>query len=138
MNESKNTSDISLVDLLDEADRRRARVDCVFFIERYLMTFDPRPEAYPHNLDFILYDFQKDYVNGLIKAIREGYDVFDEKSRDMGASWLALAVRLWMWLFEDGYQSLLGSRKEEYVDSGTYKSLFGKLEYFIRNVKDPL
>lgn len=118
--------------------RRMARDDCVFFIENFLMTFDPRPEAYPHNLDFILYDFQKDYVNGLIESIRSGHDVMDEKSRDMGASWLSLAVRFWMWLFDDGYQSLLGSRKEEYVDSGTYKSLFGKLDYFIRNIKDPL
>lgn len=131
-------NDFSLSELLDEADRREARKDCVFFIEHYLKTFDPRPEAYPHHLDFTLYDFQKDYVIGLVKAIREGYDVFDEKSRDMGASWLALAVRFWMWLFEEGYQSLLGSRKEDYVDNKTLDSLFGKLDYFINNIKDPL
>ena len=64
--------------------------------------------------------------------------MFDEKSRDMGVSWLALAVRFWMWLFEDGYQGLLGSRKEEYVDDGTLASLFGKLDYYIQNIKDPL
>ena len=133
-----NDTSINLVDLLDEADRRYARKDCVFFIEHYLMTYDPRPEAAPYNLDFILYDFQKDYVNGLVDAIRNGYDVFDEKSRDMGVSWLALAVRFWMWLFEDGYQGLLGSRKEEYVDDGTLASLFGKLDYYIQNIKDPL
>jgi hypothetical protein len=131
-----------LIELLDESDRRYALSEspeaCIFFIEHYLMTFDPRPEAYPHDLDFILYPFQKDYVRGLIEAIREGHDIFDEKSRDMGASWLALAVRFWLWLREDGYQGLLGSRKEEYVDSKTYKSLFGKLEYYIRHIKDPL
>lgn len=124
--------------ILLELDRRRAKTDVIFFIETYLKTFDPRPEAYPFNLDFILYEFQREYVLGLVEAIRQGHDLFDEKSRDMGASWLALAVRFWMWLFEEGYQSLLGSRKEEYVDSGTYKSLFGKLDYFIRNIKDPL
>jgi hypothetical protein len=137
MQESETTS-IPLIDLLDEADRRRARKDCVFFIEHYLKTFDPRPEAYPHNLDFILYDFQKEYVYGLVQAIREGYDIFDEKSRDVGASWLALGVRFWMWLVEEGYQSLVGSRKEDYVDNGTLDSLFGKLDYFILNIKDPL
>lgn len=130
--------DISLVELLDEADRRQAAKDPIFFIEHYLKTYDPRPEAYPHHLDFILYDFQKDYVYGLVKAITEGYDIMDEKSRDMGASWLALAVRLWMWLFADGYQSLIGSRKEEYVDDGTLASLYGKIDYFIQNIKDPL
>ncbi len=138
MQESKATSKTELIELLNEADRRRARKDCVFFIEHYLKTFDPRPEAAPHHLDFTLYDFQKDYVNGLVKAIREGYDIFDEKSRDMGASWLALAVRFWLWLYEEGYQGLLGSRKEDYVDNGTLDSLYGKLDYFIREIKDPL
>ncbi len=127
-----------LAELLAEADRREGKRDPVFFINNFLMTFDPRPELTVHDVDFILYPFQEDYVRGLVSAIREGRDVFDEKSRDMGASWLALAVRFWMWLYDDGYQSLLGSRKEEYVDSGTYKSLFGKLDYFIRNIKDPL
>lgn len=137
MSESKNTSDEELLELLAEENRRKAKTDPIFFINNYLKTFDPRAEAYPHDLDFTLYDFQKDYVTDLVKAINNGTDLFDEKSRDMGASWLALGVRFWMWLFEDGYQSLLGSRKEEYVDSGTYKSLFGKLDYFIRNIKDP-
>lgn len=125
--------------LLQERDRRWALAPdgCVFFINHYLRTFDPRPEAYPHHLDFNLYPYQEDYVNGLIADIRGGHDVFDEKSRDMGASWLALAVRFWMWLREDGYQSLLGSRKEEYVDSGDAKSLFWKLDYFILHLKDP-
>lgn len=134
----KPTNEISIVDLLDEADRRRAKRDPIFFIEHYLYTYDPRPKAYPHKLKFVLYDFQKEYVLSLIKAIDEGYDIFDEKSRDMGASWLSLAVRLHKWIFDDGYQSLLGSRKEDYVDSGTYKSLFGKLDYYIRNIEDPL
>lgn len=121
-----------------ELDRRRAKRDPVFFIERYLKTFDPRPEAAPHHLDFILYPYQKEYVLGLVKAVREGYDLLDEKSRDMGVSWLALAVRFWLWLFEDGYQGLLGSRKEDYVDNGTLDSLYGKLDYFVQNIKDPL
>lgn len=85
-----------------------------------------------------MYDFQKDYVTGLVEAIRTGYDIFDEKSRDMGVSWLALAVRFWLWLSEDGYQGLLGSRKEDYVDNGTLDSLYGKLDYFITHIKDPL
>lgn len=122
---------------IKELRRRQAATDPVFFIENYLKTFDPRPEAYPHHLDFVLYEFQREYVIGLVDAIRQGYDIFDEKSRDMGASWLALAVRFWMWIFEDGYQSLLGSRKEEYVDSGDAKSLFWKLDYFILHIKDP-
>lgn len=127
-----------LSELLAEADRREARKNPVFFIRTYLRTFDPRPEAYPHHLDFDLYDYEEDFVWGLVDAIRTGYDLFDEKSRDMGVSWLSLAVRLWMYLYEEGYQSLLGSRKEDYVDNGTLDSLFGKLDYLIDNIKDPL
>jgi len=124
--------------ILQELDRRRAKNDPVFFIENCLKTFDPRPEAYPHHLDFVLYEFQREYVLGLVDAITTGYDIFDEKSRDMGASWLALAVRFWLWCCKDSYQGLLGSRKEDYVDSGDAKSLFWKLDYFIQNIKDPL
>ncbi len=119
-----------------ELDRRRARVDPVFFINNYLKTYDPRPEAAPHHLDFKLYPFQEQYVIELVDAITNGHDLFDEKSRDMGASWLALAVRFWFWCFADSYQSLVGSRKEEYVDDGTLKSLFPKLDYFIEHIKD--
>jgi hypothetical protein len=110
---------------------------CIFFINNYLMTFDPRPEAAQADLDFVLYPFQEEYVRDLYDTIDKGGDIFDEKSRDMGASWMALAVRFHKWLFKPGYQSLLGSRKEDYVDNGTPDSLFGKLDYMIRNIKDP-
>jgi hypothetical protein len=128
---------IELLKLYAEQDRRRARTDPVFFISRYLRTYDPRPEAYPHHLDFTLYPYQEEYVLDTVRAIKEGTDIFDEKSRDMGASWLSLAVRFWFWCFADSYQSLLGSRKQEYVDDGTLKSLFPKLDYFILHIKDP-
>ena len=128
---------LEAIPVIEELNRRRAATDPVFFIDHYLKTFDPRPEAFPHHLDFVLYDFQEDYILGLVDAIKVGYDVLDEKSRDMGVSWLSLAVRFWLWLFDDGYQALIGSRKEDYVDNGTLDSLFGKLDYFIERIKDP-
>lgn len=119
-----------------ELNRRRARKDPVYFINNYLMTFDPRPTAPRPDLDFKLYPFQEDEVREVVKAINEGYDYFIEKSRDMGVSWLVAAVIFWMWLFDDGFQALMGSRKEDYVDNGTLDSLFGKLDYFIMTIKD--
>lgn len=119
-----------------EKNRRIARKDPVFFINHYLMTFDPRPTAPKADLDFILYDFQVETVHDMVAAIREGHDLFIEKSRDMGVSWLTAAVIFWMWLYDDGFQALMGSRKEDYVDNGTLDSLFGKLDYFIRTIKD--
>ena len=124
--------------LLEEADRRRARTDPVFFITRYLYTFDPRPTAIPHDIEFKLYQFQIDYVYDLIAAIRKGEDLLIEKSRDMGISWVTLAVFLWMWLYEPGFQALLGSRKEDFVDGPGMYALMPKLRYMIRKIKDPL
>jgi hypothetical protein len=121
---------------LAELARRRARREPVFFVENFLMTFDPRPSAPAHHLDFILYDFQKEYVQDLVVAIRTGDDRFIEKSRDMGITWVTLAVLLWFWLFADGFQAILGSRKQDFVDSKTMESLFPKLEYMIRHIKD--
>jgi hypothetical protein len=140
MLESKTISnDIELAELLAEADRREAAKDCVFFIDHYLKTFDPRPESYPHDLDFHTYDFQRELVQELLDAMENGTDLFLEKSRDMGASWTVLAVILWGWLFLPGFQALIGSRKEEYVDKpGDMKTLFQKLDYMISKIKDPL
>lgn len=126
------------VKLLEEADRRKARRDPVFFINKYLMTFDPRPTAPQHDLDFVLYPYQVLAVADLILAIRNGEDRLIEKSRDMGISWLVLATFLHLWLNEDGFQALLGSRKEDFVDGPSMDALFPKLRYMIRKIKDPL
>lgn len=121
-----------------ELDRRRAKRDPVYFVNQFLKTFDPRPTAPQPHLDFHTYHFQDDYIYDLVEAIRNGEDIMVEKSRDMGISWVTLAVILWFWLFEAGFAAHLGSRIENYVDDGTAKSLFWKLEYMIRNIKDPL
>lgn len=127
-----------LVEMLEELDRKRARRDPVFFVTKYLQTFDPRPTAPEHDLDFELYPFQQQYVIDLVAAIRNGDDLLIEKSRDMGISWVTLAVLVWFWLYEPGFQALLGSRKEDFVDGPGMDALFPKLRYMLRKIKDPL
>lgn len=125
--------------LLEEKLRREARKSRQLFVREFLRTFDPRPEAFPHDIDFdpeILEAFQNELIEEVYRAITEGYDLFIEKSRDMGVSWIVLAVLFWCWLFEPGFQALVGSRKEEYVDNREIDSLFGKLDYLIKNIKD--
>lgn len=125
--------------LLAEIDRRKARQDPAYFIRNFLMTYDPRPTAITHDLDFNLYVYQEDYVRELVEAIKGGWDLFVEKSRDMGISWVTLAVFLWFWLFDPSFQALLGSRKEDLVDDKeSMDAMFPKLEYMIRHIKDPL
>lgn len=104
---------------------------CIFFIENFGFTFDPRPQAFPHHLPFILFEFQKEYIRWLVSHILEGKDAFVEKSRGMGMTWLTVWVFLWFWLFKDGVNLLVGSYKEALVDNRTDDSMFGKLDYSI-------
>jgi hypothetical protein len=108
---------------------------CINFIELFGFTFDPRPQANPHDLPFIMYEFQKETVKWLIEHIENGQDGIIEKSRDMGISWTVFVyVPVWYWLFKDGTNILLGSYKEDLVDNKTKDSLFGMIDYAIMSL----
>jgi hypothetical protein len=106
---------------------------CIFFIENFCWTFDPRKN--PSDLPFILYDYQKDYIRWVIEKIDAGEDALTDKSRDMGATYLVLCVFLWYWLFKSNSRFLVGSRKEDLVDGKAESQddapLFKKIEYNI-------
>jgi len=103
---------------------------CIFFIENFGWTFDPRPQANPNHLPFLLFDYQKDAIRAIIDHIENGKDLLFEKSRDMGASWILFVwVPLWYWLFKDGVNILLGSYKQDLVDNRSKDSLFGMIDY---------
>lgn len=94
---------------------------CIFFIENFGWTFDPRPQGAPHHLPFKLFEYQKDTIRWLIDHIENGKDGLLEKSRDMGMSWIIFVyVPLWYWLFKDGTNLLLGSYKQDLVDNRCY------------------
>lgn len=104
----------------------------IFFIENFGYTFDPRPQANPNHLPFILFEYQKDAIRWLIDHIDNGRDGLLEKSRDMGVSWVLFVwLPLWYWLFRDGINLLLGSYKEALVDNRSKDSLFGMIDYAI-------
>lgn len=104
----------------------------IFFIENFGWTFDPRPQANPNHLPFILFDYQKEAIRWLIDHIDNGKDGLLEKSRDMGASWILFVwVPIWYWLFRDGVNILIGSYKQDLVDNRTKDSLFGMIDYGI-------
>lgn len=54
-------------------------------------------------MPFITWPVQDVAATDLIEAIRTGQDLLFDKSRDMGASWLNLAVIAWMELFEQDF-----------------------------------
>jgi hypothetical protein len=104
---------------------------CIFFIENFCWTFDPRSEN--KYLPVVLFDYQKDAVKYIIEHIDHGKNFLIEKSRDMGVSWLITYVFIWYWLFRDGVNLLVGSYKEKYVDDGSnHDAIFGKIELTLR------
>src|SRR5438128_243791 len=70
----------------------RGVAGCIFFIEHFCWTFDPRKD--PSDLPFILYDYQKDFIRWVYDRIEAGEDGLTDKSRDMGATYLILCVFL--------------------------------------------
>ena len=101
-----------------------------YWCEYFCYTFNPRDLKNPHK-HFILYPYQKEDAEKLLDAIRTGKSVVMDKSRDMGATWLALAVITYCWIFDESFHALLGSRKEDLVDDRTVDSLFGKIDYIL-------
>lgn len=108
---------------------------CIFFIENFGWSFDPRPEHAPHHLPFIMFEYQREAIRWMVEHIDNGRDGLFEKSRDMGASWLFFVwVPLWYWLFRSGTNFLVGSYKEALVDDRTNDSLFGKIDYALQSL----
>ena len=104
----------------------------LFYINYFCCTYDPRRKN--PVMPFIAYGFQDEAILDLIDAMKRGYDVGIEKSRDMGASWVNLFAVDWMFRFAPHTSFLLVSRNEDYVDKpGDPKSLFWKLDFVRKN-----
>lgn len=116
------------------AYRELAKRDPVYYINHFGWTFDPRRS--PHHFPFLLYPFQVEYIRWVVQRIVDGEDGLTEKSRDMGVSWMVLSTLLWFWNFSPAFEALVGSRKEDFVDSGDPGSLFWKFDYVLKRQAD--
>lgn len=106
----------------------------VEFIEDFGFTFDPRnvERGLPATVPFILFPRQVEFVEWVRDRWLSRQDGVAEKSRDMGVSWLCVAVSVWMWLFHAGVVVGFGSRKESYVDDlNNPNALFWKARSFV-------
>lgn len=85
------------------------------------------------HVPFITWKIQDEAALQLIDAIETGNDTLIDKARDMGASWLVIAVFQWFWQFRPNSTFLELSRKEQYVDQrGNMDSLFEKHRYMLK------
>ena len=109
--------------------------DPLFAFNCFFWTLDVRKKP-EHHIPFCTYDYQDDVILDLVDAIRtagaaNAQDRIIEKSRDMGISWLVILVFEFLWLDPvGGFDFLLGSRIEDYVDKkGDMRTLFEKARY---------
>lgn len=107
------------------------------FINDWGVTFDPRnvSRGIPALAPFILFDHQVEFIDYILRKWKTGQDGLVEKSRDMGASWVAIGLACTLCMFNSGVNIGFGSRKEEYVDQKDGpKSIFWKGRQFVKNV----
>lgn len=107
------------------------------FINDWGVTFDPRNTALgiPARVPFVMFPRQVEFVEWLYWMWKNGQRGLCEKSRDCGATWLAVGFAVSMWLFEPGFVAGFGSRKEDLVDKrGEEKAIFHRIREFLGNL----
>lgn len=108
------------------AEMRRAvwmqcEADPLFFFDYFAYTIDPRAEPTEQVMEFIMYEYQRDFVRWFVAEVDKVVGSIDrvnglvEKSRDMGMSWVLVWLTIWYFLFRHA-SILWGSRKEEECD----------------------
>lgn len=104
------------------------------FIIDWGVTFDPRnPERdLPATIPFLLFPRQEEWIHWCMEGWNLREPGLVEKSREMGMSWLPVALASTLCLFREGLVIGFGSRKEEYVDKiGHPKALLQKARSFV-------
>lgn len=109
----------------------------VEFICHWMDTYDPRKAGRGRvaRMPLVLFERQAEFVRFLYQLLEHETDGLVEKARDMGATWVACAVSVHLWLFWDGASVGWGSRKEQLVDKiGDPDSIFEKIRILIKNI----
>jgi phage terminase large subunit len=105
------------------------------FISDFGMTMDPRVAAKGRSpfMPFVLFPKQIDLVEFIVRKWRTGAPGIVVKSRDVGASWIAMAVSCSLCIFHKNMMIGVGSAKEIKLDrTGDPDSLFYKARQFMQ------
>lgn len=104
--------------------------DLLFWLNTFGWIFEPRSAKV---VPFNTYAFQDDALRAMNRRLGRG-DIGVVKSRDMGASWMCLALFTWRWLFHPMQKFLLVSRNADLVDAtGNSDTLFWKVDFLVKN-----
>lgn len=101
------------------------------YINDWGVTYDPRVEG-DKILPMVLFQRQIDFLQCLHECYIDRENMLNEKSRDMGVTWLCCGFTDWLWTFHSNTAIGWGSRKGEYVDkSNDPKAIFPKLRMIL-------
>lgn len=113
--------------------------DFLFFVNVFVWQYNPNADGRHsvHIGPFITWPEQEEAALEILKANDDRNDVFIEKSREMGASWLLLMICVWLFLFRDMQKFLVISRNEDAVDKpGDSDCLFWKIDFILRHLPE--
>lgn len=115
---------------------RAAKMDPVGFINDWVFTYDPRARSpLPKTMPFKLWPKQVELVIYIVSLIGASQSGAVKKSRDIGASWIAAAVAVWLFTFYPETAIGFGSNLERNVDRrGDPKSLFWKVRFILHRL----
>lgn len=130
-----NDPDISWAVLKEHYSKFEAQ-SCIDFINHWCITTDPRaPKGMPKTMPFILFEKQEDFVHFIMDCLINKNPGLVEKCRDMGVTWLCVAISVWLWLFHPGMVIGWGSLLAHNIDDrGNPKSIFLKIRQTIENL----
>lgn len=120
---------------LQTAERERCQSDLLHWFRAWAWSLDPRMTALPV-VPFVPFKFQSRTLTRLDNLIRvRRSSALVEKARDQGASWMAVLLSVYYWLYLDYSQILFGSYKEELVDSKqNLDTLLEKVRFSLRRL----
>jgi len=124
---------------LREVEMELCRRNPMHFFLNYLYTDKNSnlywPE-YPDVLPFIPYPYQEECIKEVWDSIEKWEPVFIEKSRQMGFSWLIMAIFVYWFLFHNHKYLVLSQKQDDVDKKWDMKSLFEKARFMLRNLPD--
>lgn len=117
-----------------ELQKLICKSNILYWINTFCWTYDPRLKN-PH-IPFVTYEFQDELIEWSLEMMDLELVMLIEKSRDMGATWVMVAVAVWYSIFFDGYFEYMLSMTENEVDNRGVDSLLGKVRYLLTNMPD--
>lgn len=107
------------------------------FICAWIDTYDPRKasQGLMAWMPFVLFKRQGEFIEFVMECLSAEANGLTEKARDMGVTWTAVGLSIWLWLFYDGASIGWGSATQPKLDRiGDMDSIFEKIRQAIRRL----